>query len=178
MSSPPTLVTSFAAPPSDSSHGPLPAVRATTLPPPSLLQPPPHPNRSHCTVRVSLLALVTLSACRRHCRHDPLIALTTLVAPSATRSCCAVPPPAQKHRARRSCRDVPMQKSQDTDVNVNVGVDCICLTSSNIGEAALPRPFPRCSRRSPLLLLLSSSSSPSRSRHCCHPYNCGADAAR
>jgi hypothetical protein len=81
--SPPALVASFAAPPSDSSHHPPPAVHATTLPPLSLLQPPPHPNHSRCAVRVSLSALVTLSARRRHCRRDPLLAPTALVTPSA-----------------------------------------------------------------------------------------------
>jgi hypothetical protein len=89
-----------------SSHRPLPhrlissnrqppAVRARTLPPPSSLQPPPHPDRSCCAVRCSSRALVTLSAHRRHSHHYPLLAMSALVAPSAARSCRAVQPPAQ-----------------------------------------------------------------------------------
>ena len=96
--SPPALVALFATPPSDSSHHPLPAVHATTSPPPSLLQPPPHPDRSCSAVRVSLPALVMLSARHRHCCRDPLLALTTLVTPSAAHSPRAVLPPGLRHR--------------------------------------------------------------------------------
>ena len=71
------------------SHCPPPAVHATTLPPPSSLQPP--------AVRCSLLALVTLSTCRRQCHRDPLLAPTALVAPSAARSRRAVRPLARQH---------------------------------------------------------------------------------
>ena len=78
---------------------------------PRSCQPPPHPDRSCCTVRVSLPALVTLSARRRHCRRDPLLAPTALITPSAARSRCAVLPPALRHRPCRCCRDAPMQKS-------------------------------------------------------------------
>ena len=54
-SSLPALVASFAAPPSDSSHRLPPAFHTTTLPPPSLLQPAPHPDHSHCAVRIVCL---------------------------------------------------------------------------------------------------------------------------
>ena len=147
---------------------------------PRSCQPPPHPNRSRCAVCISLPALVTLSACCHHCRRNPLLAPTALDTPSAARSHRAILPPALQHCPRRCCRDARMQKSWDADVDVNVGVDCVCLLLLTIGGAALPRPFPRCSQCSPLPLssLLSSLSSPRRSCHCCHPYNCGADDAR
>ena len=110
-SSPPALVASFSNPPSDSLHHPPPAVLATTSLPSSSLQPPPHPNRSHCAVRVSSPALVTLFARHRHCRRKPLLDLTALVTPSADRSCHVVPPLALRHCPCRCRRDVPMQKS-------------------------------------------------------------------
>ena len=96
--SPSALVPSFAALlPSDSSHRPPPAVRTrTSPPPPSSLQPPPHPDRC------SSPALVTMSVHRRHCRRDPLVAPTALVAPSAARSRHAIRLPAQR-RFPRSC---------------------------------------------------------------------------
>ena len=110
-SSPPAHVTLFAALPSDLSHHPPPAVHAATSPPPSLLQPAPHPDRSCCAVRISLPALVTLSARRHYCHHDPLLAPTTLVTPSAARARRAVLPPELRHHPHRCCCDAPMQKS-------------------------------------------------------------------
>ena len=108
-SSPPALVTSSAATPSGSSHRPPASVRARTSPPPSSLQPHPHPDRSHCSVRFELPALGTFSARRRHCHLDPLLAPTAFVAPSADRSRRAVPPPARQHRPRHCRHDVLMQ---------------------------------------------------------------------
>ena len=158
------------------SHLP-PAICATTLLPQSLLQPSPHPNRSCCAVCISSPTLVTFSARCRYCCRNPLLALTALVAPSTARSCCTVPPLAQQRCPHRCHCDVPMQKLGDADVDVNVGVDCVCLASSTVGGAALSHPFPCCFQRLlPPLLLLSLSLC--CSHHCCHPYNCGADAAR
>ena len=69
-----------------------------------------NPNHSCCADRVSLPALVTLSARRRLCRRNPLLAPTAIVTPSVTRSCHAVLPPALQHCPRHCLRDAPMQK--------------------------------------------------------------------
>ena len=132
--------------------------------PPSARQ---HRHRCHrCNplpTPTALVALSTLSARRRHCCRNPLLALTAFVTPFAARSRRAIPPSAQQHCPRHCHRDFLMQKLQDADVDVNVGVNCVALRC--------------CSQRSPPPLL-SLSSSPCCSHHCCHPYNCEANAAR
>ena len=135
----PAHVASFTTPPSDLSHRPLPAIHTTISLPPSSLQPPPHLDRSCCAVCISLPAPITLSARCHHCHCNPLLAPTALVAPSTTCSCRAVPPPVRQHHPHLCCHDIPMQKSQDTDVDVNIGVDCICLASLTIDGAGLSR---------------------------------------
>ena len=68
-----------------------------------------------------------------------------------------------------------MQSSRDNDVDIDFGIDCVCLASSTLGRAALPRLFPRCSQRLPPPLFLLSSSLHC-CRHCCHPHHCGTGA--
>jgi len=97
-----------------------------------------------------------------------------------TASATASPPP--------RCRDITMQSSRDADVDVDVGITAIA--SPTLSGAALPRPFPCCSRRLPpplLFLLLSPMSSSPRRRHLRviviiaatpNPHHCGADATK
>ena len=117
--------------------------------------------------------------CSDHCRHAFCRPLSSCcLSASATTS----PPP--------RFRDITMQSSRDADVDVDVGVTAIA--SPTLSGAALPRPFPCCSRRLPLpllllLLLLSPTSSSPRRRHrriiviiaaTPNPHHCGADATK
>ena len=116
--------------------------------------------------------------CSDHCRHAFRRPLSSCC---LTASTMTSPPP---------CRcDITMQSSRNADVDVDIGVTAIA--SPTLSGAALPHPFPRCSRRLPppllLLLLLSPTST---SPHLCHlhviviiaathnPHHCGADATK
>ena len=118
--------------------------------------------------------------CSDHCRHAFRRPLSSCC---LTASTTTSPPP--------HCCDITMQSSQDADVDVDIGVTAIA--SPTLSGAALPHPFPRCSRRLPppllllLFLLLSPMSTSPRLRHLRviviiaatpNPHHCGADATK